>query len=94
MARPTVGAITGQGFSLAAGSATKYVKSNTTAVATVELATGGAASGFASIAAVTPGTPITAADWAAHVAALGMLGLSAPNNEDHGPGVTYVGQSV
>jgi hypothetical protein len=94
MARITAGALTGAGFSQAPGSTTKYVKTNTTAVATVELATGGAASGFASISQATPGSSIAAADWAAHVAVLGTLGLTAPNDGDHGPGLVYVGQTV
>lgn len=94
MARPTGGQLTSAGFSLASGSATKYVKTNTTAVATVELATGGATSGVASIGQATPGTPITAADWNSHIATLGSLGLSAPRNEDRANGLVYFGQSV
>ena len=94
MPRPTPGALTGAGFSQAAGSATKYVKSNTTAVATVELATGGSTSGYASIGQATPGSAITPADWAAHVATLGTFGLTVGASEDHGPGLVSASQSV
>jgi hypothetical protein len=95
MARVTSGQLTGAGFT--AVTATKYTKVATTAIAIVELATGLDKSGFASISPVTPGFPIAAADLAASVASLAVVGLSpglSTGSQDRGGGLAYYGQSV
>lgn len=92
MARTTGGALTGAGFTQAG---TKYTKTQGTAVAVVDLATGLDKTGVGFITQAAPGVPIAAADWAAHAATLGLLGVSTlSGNVDHAPGLVYYGQSV
>jgi hypothetical protein len=91
MARPTAGTLTGAGFSLENGA--KYSKVTGTAKAVVDLGAGTDKTGVAGIQSATPGTPITAADWAAHVATLGALGIMT-GGESPGGGLVYYGQSV
>ena len=75
MTKPTAGALTGAGFSLASG--TTYKKASGTATAVADTTTGQVA-----ITATTLGVPIAASDWAAHLATLAQLGLVAPEGRD------------
>jgi hypothetical protein len=72
VSRPTVGALTGLGYSQQ-GTSTKYVKSNTTAVAACDIG-----SGAVGIAPLTPGVPMAQADYQSHVADLAKLGVLDP----------------
>lgn len=94
MTRPTAGALTGAGFSQI-GSTSKYTKTTGTALCTVDLATGTDKTGVASVAASTPGTPISEADFNSHAALLASLGVPiSDGNGDHGGGCTYYGQTT
>jgi hypothetical protein len=88
--KPTAGALTGAGFALASG--TKYSKTSGTATAVADTTTGQVA-----ITATTPGTPIAAADWAAHTATLVSLGLvdvAGHNPPTPAPNTVYYGIST
>jgi len=79
MSRPTAGTLTGAGFSQI-GSTTKYTKTQGTALATVDIGNGGAATGSLQITPAAAGTPMTTADFQSHVALLVSLGVVMDRN--------------
>jgi hypothetical protein len=83
VSRPTAGALTGAGFAQV-GSSAKYTKTTGTALATVDIGNGGATSGSVQIAPASAGTPMTQADFQAHVAALNALGAGIANAVNEG----------
>jgi hypothetical protein len=90
MSRPTAGALTGAGYTLASGA--RYTKTTGTATAVVDID----GPGVASIAPATPGTPMAPADLASHMAQLATLGVTTGTGvpATTAGGLQYYGTSV